>query len=52
MAHNYDESMALADVYADALLRAAAAQGRDETVAEEFLDPSAAKQLAAHIGTK
>jgi len=33
-----DETLALADVYAEALLRAAAAQGQDEEVASELAD--------------
>lgn len=38
MAHNTDERMALADVYAEALLETAAEQGQDEAVAEEFAE--------------
>ena len=38
MAHNTDESMALADVYEEALLSTAVEQGIDEVVAEEFAE--------------
>lgn len=36
MAHNYDESMALADIYAEALLAAAADRGEEEPIAREM----------------
>jgi len=35
MAHNFDESMALADIYAEALLAAAAESGEEEAIARE-----------------
>ena len=35
MAHNFDESMALADIYAEALLAAAAERGEEEAIARE-----------------
>lgn len=38
MAHNFDESMALADVYAEALLKAAAERGEEEAIAHEMAD--------------
>jgi len=38
MPHNFDESMALADIYAEALLAAAAERGEEEAVAREVAD--------------
>ncbi|MDM8008922.1 MAG: ATP synthase F1 subunit delta [Phycisphaerae bacterium] len=38
MAHNFDESMALADVYAEALLKAAAERDEEEAIAHEMAE--------------
>jgi len=38
MAHTFDESMALADVYAEALLTAAAQRGEEEAIAREMAE--------------